>query len=258
MNNLSAISWQEQVTFLWVSEWLLFNAKWTISQLYHDKNKLHFFEWVSDCCLMPSEQSLSCIMTRTSYISLSEWLLFNAKWTISQLYHDKNKLHFFEWVWLLFNAKWTISQLYHDKNKLHFFEWVSDCCLMPSEQSLSYIMTRTSYISLSEWLLFNAKWTISQLYHDKNKLHFFEWVSDCCLMPSEQSLSCIMTRTSYISFEWVSDCCLMPSEQSLSYIMTRTSYISLSEWLLFNAKWTISQLYHDKNKLHFFEWVIVV
>ena len=181
MNNLSAISWQEQVTFLWVSEWLLFNAKWTISQLYHDKNKLHFF--------------------------LSEWLLFNAKW--------------------------TISQLYHDKNKLHFFEWVSDCCLMPSEQSLSYIMTRTSYISLSEWLLFNAKWTISQLYHDKNKLHFFEWVSDCCLMPSEQSLSYIMTRTSYISLiEWVSDCCLMPSEQSLSYIMTRTSYISLSEWVI--------------------------
>ena len=112
------------------------------------------------------------------------------------------------------------------------FLWVSDCCLMPSEQSLSYIMARTSYISLSEWLLFNAKWTISQLYHDKNKLHFFEWVSDC-LMPSEQSLSCIMTRTSYISLsEWVSDCCLMPSEQSLSYIMTRTSYISLSEWVI--------------------------
>ena len=234
MNNLSAVSWQEQVTFLWVewvSEWLLFNAKWTISQLYHDKNKLHFFEWVSDCCLMPSEQSLSYIMTRTSYISLSEWLLFNAKW--------------------------TISQLYHDKNKLHFFEWVSDCCLMPSEQSLSCIMTRTSYISLSEWLLFNAKWTISQLYHDKNKLHFFEWVSDCCLMPSEQSLSCIMTRTSYISLsEWL----LFNAKWTISqlYHDKNKLHFFLSEWLLFNAKWTISQLYHDKNKLHFFEWVIVV
>ena len=28
----------------WVSEWLLFNAKWTIFHLYHGENKLHFDE----------------------------------------------------------------------------------------------------------------------------------------------------------------------------------------------------------------------
>jgi hypothetical protein len=28
-----------------VSEWLLFNAKWAIYQLYHDENKLHSMRW---------------------------------------------------------------------------------------------------------------------------------------------------------------------------------------------------------------------
>jgi hypothetical protein len=106
-----------------VSEWLLFNSKWGICQLYHDKNKLHFNEWVSDCCLTP-------------------------KWAIFQPYHDKSKLHFNEWVsdWCL-TLKWAIFQPYHDKNKLHFNEWVSDCCL-------------------------TLKSAIFQPYHDKNKLHF--------------------------------------------------------------------------------------
>ena len=27
------------------------------------------------------------------YVKVSEWLLFNAKWAIFQLYHGKNKLH---------------------------------------------------------------------------------------------------------------------------------------------------------------------
>jgi len=30
-------------------------------------------------------------------------------------------------------------------------ERVSDCCLTPSEQFVSYIMTRTNYISLRWW-----------------------------------------------------------------------------------------------------------
>ena len=29
-----------------------------------------------------------------------------------------------------------------------------------------------AYFILSEWLLFNAKWAIVQLYNDENKLHF--------------------------------------------------------------------------------------
>jgi hypothetical protein len=28
----------------WLGKWLLFNAKWAISQLYHGENKLHFNE----------------------------------------------------------------------------------------------------------------------------------------------------------------------------------------------------------------------
>ena len=35
---------------------------------------------------------------------------------------------------------------------------------------------------------------------------------------------CLQTET-YDNDEWVSDCCLTPSEQSFSYIMTRTNYI---------------------------------
>jgi len=32
-----------------------------------------YSEWVTDCCLTPSKQFISCIMARTSYISLGCW-----------------------------------------------------------------------------------------------------------------------------------------------------------------------------------------
>ena len=56
-------------------------------------------------------------------------------------------------------------------------KWVSDCSLTPSELCFSHIMARTSYISMSEWLLFNAKWAMFQPYQGKNKLHFDEMIS---------------------------------------------------------------------------------
>ena len=60
-----------------VNEWLLFNAKWAIFQLYHGENKLQFF---------------SSIMARTSYnFSAISW---REQVTIFQLYHGENKLHF--------------------------------------------------------------------------------------------------------------------------------------------------------------------
>jgi hypothetical protein len=40
----------------------------------------------------------------------------------------------------------AIKKVQHLKWILYDFERVSDCCLTPSEQSLSYIMARTSYI----------------------------------------------------------------------------------------------------------------
>ena len=33
----------------------------------------YYNEWVTDCCLTPSKQFISCIMARTSYISLGCW-----------------------------------------------------------------------------------------------------------------------------------------------------------------------------------------
>ena len=50
----------------WVSEWLLFNAKWEMCQLYYDKNKLHsmIWWWLS-----------RYITARTSYISIIWWWL---------------------------------------------------------------------------------------------------------------------------------------------------------------------------------------
>jgi hypothetical protein len=182
-----------------VSEWLLFNTKWAIFQL-------HLY-----------------IMARTSYIStlvilVSEWLLWRTKWTIFKLHllgvsglllhyiciSWREQVTFRVSEWLLFTTKWTIAQLH------------------------LYIMARTSYIS-KEWVIVvyhqvnNCSATF--VYHGKNKLHF-EWVSDCCLPPSEQLLS-------YICISW---------QEQVTFLK--------SEWLLFNAKWAISKLYHCKNEQH--------
>ena len=70
----------------WASEWLMFNTKWTVFQLYHDES---------------------------TYL-VSEWLMFNTKWTVFQLYHDKSTYLVSEW--LMFNTKWTVFQLYHDES----------------------------------------------------------------------------------------------------------------------------------------------
>jgi hypothetical protein len=49
---------------------------------------------------------------------------------VIQIYflHKFNSLHTFNRVceWLLFNTKWAISQLYHGKNKLHFNDTLND------------------------------------------------------------------------------------------------------------------------------------
>jgi hypothetical protein len=50
----------------------------------------------------------------------------------------------------------------------------------------------------------------------ENKL-FFEWVSDCCLTPSEQYST--LSWENKLLFEWVNDCCLTPSEQYFNFIM---------------------------------------
>jgi hypothetical protein len=72
-------------------------------------------------------------------LPVNEWLLFNAKWAIFQLYHGENKLQFFSYIMARTSYKFsaiswreqvTIFQLYHGENKLQFF---------------SYIMARTSY-----------------------------------------------------------------------------------------------------------------
>jgi hypothetical protein len=49
-------------------------------------------------------------------IGLSEWLLFNATWTIFQLYHGENKLHQTRWWWPLYNRPtlvWLFVELAH-------------------------------------------------------------------------------------------------------------------------------------------------
>ena len=155
-----------------MSEWLLFNTKWAIFQL-------HLY-----------------IMARTSYIStlvilVSEWLLWRTKWTIF-------KLHLLGVSGLL----------------LHYI------CISWREQVT---------FRVSEWLLFTTKWTIA-------RLHLY-----------------IMARTSYISSEWVIVVYHQVSELLLSYIciswQEQVTFLK-SEWLLFNAKWTISKLYHCKNEQH--------
>jgi hypothetical protein len=164
----------EQVTF-WVSEWLLINANWAIFQLYHG---------------------------RTSYF-LSEWWLFNANWAIFQLYQGRTSYFLSEWVseccltpidlffnfimgeqvtfwvseWLLFNANWAILSYFSTwswENKL-LFEWVSDCCLMPIELFINFIMGEQVTFWVSEWLLFNANWAIFQLYHGRTSYFLNEW-----------------------------------------------------------------------------------
>ena len=144
------------------------------------------------------------------------------------------------------------------ENKL-LFEWVSDCCLMPIELFFNFIMGEQVTFWVSEWLLFNANWAIFQLYHGRTSYFLSEWVSDCCLMPSEQYFNCIMGEqvTFWVS-EWVSDCCLMPSEQYFNFIMGEQVTFWVSEWLLFNANWAIFQLYHGRTSYFLSEWVIVV
>ena len=39
----------------------------------------------------------------------SDWLVFNTKWTVFQLYHDESTYLVSEW--LVFNTKWTVFQL---------------------------------------------------------------------------------------------------------------------------------------------------
>ena len=128
MSNISTLSWENKLLFEWVSEWLLFNAKWAIFQLYHGRTSYFLSEWVSDCCLMPSEQYFNFIM--------GEQVTF-------------------EWVseWLLFNAKWAIFQLYHERTSYFLSEWVSDCCLMPSEQYFNFIMGEQVTFWVSEWVI---------------------------------------------------------------------------------------------------------
>ena len=118
------------------------------------ENKL-LFEWVSDCCLMPSEQYFNFIMGEQVTFWVSEWLLFNAKWAIFQLYHGRTSYFLSEWVseWLLFNANWAIFQLYHGRTSYFLSEWVSDCCLMPSEQYFNFIMGEQVIFWVSEWVI---------------------------------------------------------------------------------------------------------
>ena len=93
------------------------------NRLLQNYDKFCVSEWVSDCCLMLSEQCY--IMTRTSYIR-----------RVFQLYHDKNKLHLtsvsaiswqeqvtFDKCFSYFMTRTSyirqVFQLYHGKNKLH-------------------------------------------------------------------------------------------------------------------------------------------
>ena len=49
----------------WVSEWMLFNVKWAILQLYHGKKRLHFTFWWYDDMSLHSD-TLSCFHANQS------------------------------------------------------------------------------------------------------------------------------------------------------------------------------------------------
>ena len=121
------------------------------NRLLQNYDKFCVSEWVSDCCLMLSEQCY--IMTRTSYIR-----------RVFQLYHDKNKLHSTSVSAISWQEQVTFDECfsYHDKNKLHAtsvsaISWQEQVTF---DECFSYIMRRTSYI-----------WQVFQLYHDKKNLH---------------------------------------------------------------------------------------
>jgi hypothetical protein len=138
-------------TSYFLSEWWLFNANWAIFQLYHGRTSYFLSEWVSDCCLTPIDLFFNFIMGEQVTFWVSEWLLFNANWAILS--------YFSTWSW---------------ENKL-LFEWVSDCCLMPIELFINFIMGEQVTFWVSEWLLFNANWAIFQLYHGRTSCFLNEW-----------------------------------------------------------------------------------
>ena len=49
--------------------------------------------------------------------------------------------------------------------------------------SSRYVWEKCWSVKVSEWLLFNAKWAFSQLYHGQNKLHSMKWCRLCTRPP---------------------------------------------------------------------------
>jgi hypothetical protein len=88
---------------IWVSEWMLFIAKW-VNVVYRQ---------VIECCL-----------------SSSEWMLFIAKW-VNVVYCQVSECCLSPSEWMLFIAKW-LNVVYCQ---------VSECCLSPSELFYSYVIT---------------------------------------------------------------------------------------------------------------------
>jgi hypothetical protein len=133
------------------------------------------------CCLMPIELFFNFIMGEQVTFWVSEWLLFNSNWAIFQPQLPLNNNQ-------SLTQKVTCSPMIKMKNSSIGIKQQSH-----THSKSNLFSHDVSNISTLSW---------------ENKL-CFEWVSDCCLKPSEQYFNFIMGEQ--VTF-WVSDCCLMPIE----------------------------------------------
>jgi hypothetical protein len=72
------------------------------------------------------------------------------------------------------------------------------------------------------------------------------WITVVFIFVDNITINTGLARVYHITFEWVSDCCLISSQQFFSYLMARTSYFSMRcGWGPFG--WIFLMLPHWKN-----------
>jgi hypothetical protein len=109
-----------------------------------------FSTWIFPLALIEYSNKFLPSLLYSNYHKLSEWLLFNAKWT-DQQDHDDNKLHFDEMVFVLYEPN-TISCIFIVLTHCH----------------------NSSQIDISLHSIFRSIWYISQLY----EIHHTPFIPD--------------------------------------------------------------------------------
>jgi transcription elongation factor Elf1 len=113
---------KKTTTLIWMSEWLLFKAKWAICELYHGDNKLHSSDGQRDAVLMLP------ITTSEAHVGLMGRRHCKYRITVNVSYISYK--HYF-------NLSCNCVILSTNK---------SDCWIRSGELYVSYIMATTSYI----------------------------------------------------------------------------------------------------------------